>query len=123
MRAGEATMFGFTFLPRMAETMIFSNSFFLNSLSEKFCASSTFMKALPVAAEVFADDLAHALLDEIIRQREFLLLERLHDQLAIDQILQRLLLRLPSIASDIPRRCIAAGAVRSRGPTTPRTCE
>ena len=72
--------------------MIFSNSFFLNSLREKFCARSASIKVLPFAAEILADDVVHALLHEIIWQRKFLFLERLHDELAIDQILQRLLL-------------------------------
>ena len=53
------------------------------------------MNVVPVAAEVLADDVVHALLDEVIRQRELLLLECLHDQLPIDQILQRRPRELP----------------------------
>ena len=44
---------------------------------------------LAIATETFPDDFVHSLVDEMVRKFEFFLGEGLHDQLPIDQILQR----------------------------------
>ena len=46
-----------------------------------------------VAAEIGADDIVHPFLNEMVRNLVIFLLERLKDQLAINQVLERCLAR------------------------------
>ena len=102
--------------------MIFSFSSFLNSLSEKFCACRVLMKVARSPPKFSRMMSLHPLLDEIIRQLEFFLLERLHDQLPIDQILQRSFAGLLDLLLQL-----LAFELRAQEPFArrgePRTCE
>ncbi len=69
--------------------MILSFSSFLNSAQRIILRLERLDEGLTIAAEIVPDDIVHSLLNEIVGKFELFLGKRLHNQLAIDQILER----------------------------------
>ena len=69
-------MVGLTFLPRMACDDHLFVSVLLELAQRVILRLQCFDEGVPVAAEIFADDVVYPLLDEVIRDLKFLFLER-----------------------------------------------
>ena len=78
--------FVFTFLLRIAPTMIFSISFCLNFAERVVLRFERFDKRVAVATKRFPNDLMYSLIHDVIRDFEAFFLERLNHEPPIDQI-------------------------------------